>query len=72
MINLEKINEILNEVRPTPAIDGNTCVHRVRVLRSGYASESELHCRNCEMYDCQKYLPVKNFEIPLNPVRFSR
>jgi hypothetical protein len=71
MQTLEKINEILYGTRPVPRIDGNTCVHRVRVLRSGYASEEELKCRACETYSCERYLPVRNFEIPLNQVRFQ-
>lgn len=51
-------------------INGTSCVHQVKALRSAYVPEEDLKCRNCANYDCPDYLPVNTFEIPLNTLRF--
>lgn len=53
-------------------INGETCVNRIRAMTETYVSEADMKCRNCRTYEnCRMYLPVKTFEIPLNPIRFS-
>ena len=71
MINLERINEILNDVRPVHKVTGEDCVDRIQVMQSAYVPDEKLRCRDCNNHNQKCYRPVKSFEIPLNYLRFK-
>lgn len=55
-------------------ITGETCANHIRSMREPFVPEEDIHHYNCSglNYSCPNYIPIKQFEVPLNQLRFTQ